>query len=290
MAIRTILVPTDGSEAAIPVMEAALTLGRDLGAHVEVLIVRPDPKDTIPLLGEGMSVAMIEDMIQIAEKEGRDRASRGRRAFDELVKKLSIAVRDRPDAKDGSAHWSEEVGRDDEVTARRGRLADLMVVARPTATSDVSSTLTLNAALFDTGRPVLVMPPAGAKKIGSKIAVSWNGSAESARAVSSALPLLKRAAKVTVFTAATPKIPSVRAQDVAIYLQWHGIQTAARTLETATSDRQAIAIALLAALTEGNVDLLVMGAYTHSRMRQLILGGFTRHVLENAAIPVFMAH
>jgi nucleotide-binding universal stress UspA family protein len=82
----------------------------------------------------------------------------------------------------------------------------------------------------------------------------------------------------------------VRAQDLAIYLQWHGIQTAARTLETATNDRQAIAIALLAALTEGSVDLLVMGAYTHSRMRQLILGGFTRHVLENAAIPVFMAH
>jgi len=289
MDIRSILVPTDGSEAASPVMEAALTLGRDLAAHVEVLIVRPDPKDTIPLLGEGMSVAMIEDMIQIAEKEGRERASRGRRVFDDLVKKLSIAVRDKPDAKGASAHWGEEVGRDDEVTARRGRLADLMVVARPTATSDVSSTMTLNAALFDTGRPVLVVPPGG-RKIGSNIAVSWNGSAESARAVSSALPLLKRAAKVTVFTAATPKIPSVRAQDLAAYLQWHGVESEAHTLDTKTSDRQAIAVALLAALTEGNVDLLVMGAYTHSRMRQLILGGFTRHVLENAAIPVLMAH
>jgi nucleotide-binding universal stress UspA family protein len=289
MDIRTILVPTDGSEAANPVVEAALALGRDLAAHVEVLIVRPDPKDTIPLLGEGMSVAMIEDMIQIAEKEGRERANRGRRAFDDLVKKLSIAVRDKPDAKGASAHWGEEVGRDDEVTARRGRLADLMVVARPTATSDVSSTLTLNAALFDTGRPVLVVPPGGGK-IGNNVAISWNGSAESARAVSSALPLLKRAAKVTVFTAATPKIPSVRAQDLATYLQWHGIKPDAHTLDTKTTDRQAIAVALLAALTEGNVDLLVMGAYTHSRMRQLILGGFTRHVLENATIPVLMAH
>lgn len=290
MDIRTILVPTDGSDAANPVMEVALTLGRDLAAHVDVLNVRPDPKDTIPLLGEGMSVAMIEDMIQIAEKEGRDRAGRGRQAFDALVKKLDIAVSDKPEAGGASAHWSEEVGRDDEVTARRGRLADLMVVARPTETSDVSSTLTLNAALFDTGRPVLVVPPGGGGRIGRNIAVPWNGSAESARAVSSALPLLKRADKVTVFTAKTPKIPAVRAQDLASYLRWHGIKPEAHTLDTEASDRQAIAVALLAALTEGNVDLLVMGAYTHSRMRQLILGGFTRHVLENATIPVFMAH
>ncbi len=234
-------------------------------------------------------MAMIEDMIQIAEKEGRERAARGRRAFDDIVKKLGIPTRDKPGPEGVSAHWSEEVGRDDEVTARRGRLADLMVVARPTATSDVSSTLTLNAALFDTGRPVLVVPPGGGK-IGDSIAVSWNGSAESARAVSSALPLLKRAGKVTVFTAPTPKIPSVRAQDLASYLQWHGIKPEAHMLETKTTDRQAIAVALLAALTKGNVDLLVMGAYTHSRMRQLILGGFTRHVLENATIPVLMAH
>ncbi|HEX9703226.1 MAG TPA: universal stress protein [Rhodospirillales bacterium] len=290
MTIRTMVVPVDGSEAATPVMAAALQFARDLGAHVEVLQVRADPKDTIPLLGEGMSVAMIEDMIQIAEKEGRERASRGRHAFDDLVRKFGLANSDKPQAAGASATWREEIGRDDEVTARRGRLADLMVVGRPTAASDVSSTLTLNAAVFDTGRPVLVVPPGGATVSGKNVAISWNGSAESSRAVAYALPLLKRADKVTVFTAPTAKIPLVHPQDLASYLQWHDIKPTARTLDVGTTDRQAIAVALLAALTEGNADLLVMGAYTHSRMRQLILGGFTRHVLENAKLPLFMAH
>jgi len=290
MTIRRILVPVDGSESAKPLMEAGLRLGAELGGHVDVLHVRSDPKDTIPLLGEGMSVSMIEDMIAVAEKEGHERATRGRALFDELVKQFSLTASDDPKTKGATATWNEEVGRDDEITARHGRLSDLIVVARPTADSDVSSTLTLNAALFDSGRPVLVVPPGGGAKIGSRIAVSWNGSAESARAVGSALPLLERADKVTVFTATTPRIPQVRAQDLATYLEWHGIRSSANTLDTDTTDRQAIAIALLAALTEGQVDLLVMGAYTHSRMRQLILGGFTRHVLENAAIPVLMAH
>lgn len=290
MTIRRILVPVDGTEGAKPLMEAGLGLGGELGAHVDVLLVRSDPKDTIPLLGEGMSVSMIEDMIAVAEKEGHERTSRSRGLFDELVAQFSLTASDDSEAKGATAAWHEEVGRDDEITARHGRLSDLIVVARPTADSDVSSTLTLNAALFDTGRPVLVVPPGDGRTIGSSIAVSWNGSAESARAVGSALPLLERAKKVTVYTAVSPKIPQVRAQDLATYLQWHGIASEAHTLDTKSSDRQAIAVALLSALTEGNVDLLVMGAYTHSRMRQLILGGFTRHVLENATIPVFMAH
>ena len=90
MTIRTILVPLDGSEAAKPVMEMGLRFGKDHSAHVRVLNVRSDPKDTIPLLGEGMSVSMIEDMIQAAEKDGGERAVRGRKMFDALVKELSL--------------------------------------------------------------------------------------------------------------------------------------------------------------------------------------------------------
>ncbi len=143
MTIRTILVPVDGSEAAKPVMECGLALGRDLEAHVDVLHVRPDPNDTIPLLGEGMSVSMIEDMIELAEKEGVERTARGRRMFDDLVKNFSLPVKEAPETAGASAQWSEEVGRDDEVTARRGRLTDLIVVGRPTPSSEASSTMTL---------------------------------------------------------------------------------------------------------------------------------------------------
>ncbi|NQU61278.1 MAG: universal stress protein [Rhodospirillales bacterium] len=288
MTIRTILVPHDGSNAAKPIMEAGLAFGKALGAHVEILLIRSDPKDTIPLLGEGMSVTMIEDMIQISENEGKDRAAEGRKAFDELVEKLSIKVADKPTGNEASAAWSEEVGREDEITARLGRLADLTVAGRPTANSDVSSTLTLNAALFDTGRPVLVVPDGGAVDFGKHVAISWNGSAQSARAVSSAMPLIAAANKVTVLTAGSDRTSSAVASELVGYLEWHGVKADAKTFPA--SSQQSIGEKLLAECGEEGADLLVMGAYTHSRMRQLILGGVTRHVLEESKLPLFMAH
>jgi nucleotide-binding universal stress UspA family protein len=292
MNIRTILVPLAGSDDMKPVMELGLTIGRDLGAHVDVLHVRSDPKDTIPLLGEGMSVSMIEDMIQITEKEGSDRASQGKQVFEALVGQLAIETATEPGGSGPTAAWSEEIGRDDEVTARRGRLSDLIVLGRPTKTSDVSSTLTLNAALFDSGRPVLAAPPdegAGAQShnFSGHIGISWNGSAQSARAVSSALGLIAGASKVTVLTVASDQTSAARGPELAAYLGWHGIQPEARTF---SADGKTIGAALLAECQGAGVDLLVMGAYTHSRMRQLIMGGVTRHVLEEATIPLFMAH
>lgn len=291
MTIRTILVPFEGAETAKPVVELGLTFGRDVSAHVEVLHVRSDPKDTIPLLGEGMSVSMIEDMIQIAEKEGGERSAQSRRIFDELVKKFSVKVADKPGGKEATAAWREEQGRGDEVIARLGRLSDLIVVGRPAETSDVLTTLNLNAALFDTGRPVLVSPPGGYggdTVLGKHIAISWNGSAQSARAVSSAMPLIAGAKNVTVLTADSDKTSATRALELAQYLEWHGISPATKTFSA--SNRQSIGGALLDECGETGTDLLVMGAYTHSRMRQMILGGVTRHVLENAEIPLFMAH
>ncbi|MDA1089285.1 MAG: universal stress protein [Proteobacteria bacterium] len=288
MNIRTILVPLAGGDDMKPVMELGLTIGRDIGAHVDVLHVRSDPKDTIPLLGEGMSVSMIEDMIQITEKEGSDRAAKGRQVFDEIVGRLSLATATEPGGLGPTAAWGEEIGRDDEVTARRGRLADLIVVGRPTKTSDVSLTLTLNAALFDSGRPVLVAPPGGAgHNFGGHIGISWNGSAQSARAVGSAMGLIAGAGKVTVLTAISDQTSAARGPELAAYLEWHGVTPETRNF---TADGQSIGSALLAECEKAGVDMLVMGAYTHSRMRQSILGGVTRHVLEEASIPLFMAH
>ena len=294
MTIRTMLVPLAGSENMKPIMELGLTLGRDLVAHVDVLHIQSDPKDTIPLLGEGMSVSMIEDMIQIAETEGRERASDGRQVFDQLVSGLSMEVSDDPASTGASASWSQEIGRNDEITARRGRLSDLIVVARPTASSDVLATLTLNAALFDTNCLVLVTPPAGGDTspkplpAGGHVAISWNGSAQVARAVGSAMGLIAKADKVTVLTAASDKTSVARAPELAAYLEWHGIVPETRTF---TSEGGLyIGAALLAECESADVNLMVMGAYTHSRVRQLILGGMTRHVLENAVLPLFMAH
>ncbi len=288
MSIRAILVPVDGTEAAVPILETAFMVGRDLAAHLDVYHISADPKDAVPLLGEGMSGAMIEEMIDLAEKDAQDRASRARQMFDDFCSRHSVNVVETAQASDQvSAAWVMDTGREDEAVARRGRLADLIVVGRPTPDSDLSSTLTLNAAIFETGRPVLVVPPETPAALGQKIAIFWNGSAESARAAAAALPFIGRAQTAVVLTAESDRTSTSAATDLAGYLARHGIQ--APTEAVAPAGRS-VGEALLKAAGEVGADMLVMGAYTHSRMRQLILGGVTKHVLAHATIPLFLIH
>ncbi|MCZ6465907.1 MAG: universal stress protein, partial [Alphaproteobacteria bacterium] len=239
MGIRTILVPLDGSEASKPALETAFMVGRDLAANVKVLHMRADPKDAVPLLGEGMSGTMIEEMIELAETEAAKRAARARAMFDGLCAEHGIAVVDKPDpAEKVSASWTEDMGREDEATAWRGRLVDLIVVGRPTSQSEGTSVMTLNAALFETGRPVLVAPPSapGAPgALGRKVAISWNGSAQAARAVSAALPLITRADGVVILTVESDRTSASAAPELAAYLAWYGVKVETKTF--AATDR-----------------------------------------------------
>lgn len=289
MAIRTILVPVDGTDAAKPALDAAFAVARDLAAHVDVLHVRVEAKDAVPLLGEGMSGAMIEEMIELAEKESRDRAAMAKTMFDTACSEYEASVVESPPPPGGgvSAAWIEEKGREDEVTAWRGRLADLVAVSRPTPEAEVSAAMTLNAALFETGRPVLMAPPASPARFGRKVAISWNGSAEAARAVAFALPLITRSEKTVILSAETDQTVTAMAPKLASYLSWHGVTA---EVHTVSPSGHHVGETLLEACASIGIDLLVMGAYTHSRVRQLILGGVTRHVLSEASLPVFMAH
>ena len=293
MSIKTILVPVDGTEAARPALETAFAAGKQFSAHVDVLHVNADPKDAVPLLGEGMSGAMIEEMIQYAEKEAAERATSARRMFDEQCARDSVSVSTTPPAAETvSAAWVEVVGRDNEAVAQCGRLADLIVAGRPTADADPSATMVLNAALFETGRPVLVAPPeksaaSSSTGAGGKVAIAWNLNAEAARAAAAAIPFLNRAESVVIVTAESERTSSGAANELAPYLVWHGISA---TVQTIPLSRRAVGEALLGACAEIGADMLVMGAYTHGRVRQIILGGVTRHVLAEATIPVLMAH
>ena len=287
MPIKTILVPLDGTEGAQLVLDTAFTVAQHLAAHVEVLHVRADSKNAVPLLGEGMSGAMIEEMIDLAEKEAMNRAQKARAMFEEACRRLSLPVVDAPPGPEGpSAAWVDETGREDEVTAKRGRLADLIVVARPTPDSDVTFRMTLNAAIRETGRPVLVIPPSGAKMVGHKVAIAWNGSHESSRAVRLAMTFVESAEEVFVLTAEGGNTRACAASQLANYLAWHGIQAKTRTFEIA--DR-AGGEDLLKECKGVGADLLIMGAYTQSRVRTLILGGVTSHVLGHVDMPVVMA-
>lgn len=286
MPIKKILVPLDGTEVAGPVLHTAFSVCRDLSAHLEVLHVRADSKNAVPLLGEGMSGAMIEEMIDLAEQEAATRADKARAMFDKVLAEYGFPVRELPGMDGPSAAWVERTGREDEATAQRGCLSDLIVVARPTPESDVSCRMTLNAAIRESGRPVLVIPPGEAKPMGKKVAIAWNGSAEAARAVRLSMAFVCSADEVLVLTAEGSTTRAASASELADYLAWHGIS--AKTKTVAIADR-AGGEDLLRECADEKIDLLMMGAYTQSRVRQLILGGVTRHVLSEATLPVVMA-
>jgi len=291
MPIKTILIPHNGTKEVNSALNVAFTLGRDMGAHIDVLNVSSDPQDAVPLLGEGMSAAIIEEMLQLSEKEAEERAVRARAAFDDACALYSVAVADSPSGAGGaSASLHRITGREDEVIALKGRLSDLIVAARPSGENQAVSTMTINAALFETGRPVMIAPPKfsiSEGAIGRKVAVSWNGSAEASRAVAAAMPLITRSNGVVVLSAESDKTSSSIASELADYFAWHGVSAEIKTLAASGSH---VGAALLDECSASGADLLVMGAYTHSRMRQMILGGVTRHVLSEAEIPVLMAH
>jgi nucleotide-binding universal stress UspA family protein len=133
---------------------------------------------------------------------------------------------------------------------------------------------------------VLVAPPKAPAKLGGTVAIAWNGSAQAARAVEGALPFLA-GAKVTVLTAAEKDEFVAAPAELSAYLAWHGVSASTATVE---ADSDAAGEALLAEAGKLGADLLVMGGYGHSRVREVILGGVTYHVLGNAEIPVLMAH
>ncbi len=285
MPIRKILLPLNAtaSEAALG---AALLIAGLWRAHVFALHVRVDSRDVAPLAGEGLSGAMIEEMMSATEREAGERARQIHAVFDRFVAEHGVKVSEpRPGSQEASAHFATVIGREEELVAQQARLADLTVVPSPRDDGDGSSSDVLHAVLFDSGRAVLIAPQTSPATIGRRVAIAWNGTAESAAAVQVALPWLQRAEQVRLLSAQEYQRSGPAARDLADYLALHGINADLATFPPVERD---VGAGLLAATRAFGADLLVMGAYSHSRLRQLILGGVTRHVLEHADLPVLM--
>ncbi len=150
---------------------------------------------------------------------------------------------------------------------------------------DNSTKPVIEAVLFNSGRPILVAPPHPVKSVGSDIVIAWNRSAAAARALSMAMPLLDKADRIRLVYVDTGAKSGPAVEEAAAYVSRHGFNA-----ETATIAAQSQGVASTLLSDAQNADLLVMGAYSHSRLREVILGGVTRNVLKNATIPVLMVH
>ena len=292
MSYKSILVPLDGTEADDRALACAYQVAKISNSHLNILHVQADSKEAVPLLGEGMSGAMIEEMIDLAGRDADERSNLAHQKFEKFVADNGLTVRERPagseDINTPSVHWVQKIGREDEIVSRGGRISDLTIMARPKFDTERPSLMTLHAAIFETGKPVLIVPPEMPTEMGRRILVAWNGTSEAAAAVAAALPFLKDAEAITVLTIETEKaLHRISGEELLRNLAWHGVSATTLGVSPGT---ETVGATILAQCEQMKADLLVTGAYTHSRLIQIILGGVTRHIITEAKIPVLAAH
>jgi nucleotide-binding universal stress UspA family protein len=290
MSYRTILMPVGQPDNAESAMEAAFLVARRFAGHVHGLHVLPDLANpaTHGLIATRMSLdAASSDLRKFkssAERELQRQSGELKRLFETAAVRAGVPIQDAPDpAVRLSASWQEVTGFESELVGRLGRIFDLTVIARRGPSG--SSHDTVQAALLDTGRPMLLAPPAVPAAVGDTVLLAWNASPQAARAAASALPLLRKAARVVVMSVGNGPEPAPTADELARALAWHDIAAQARHLEQGSRRVRDILLAEAMAMA---ADLLVIGAYSHSRMRQIVFGGVTEHMLDHAEIPVLM--
>ena len=286
MTVRRLLVPIRMDGKGENVLDHALALAGKV-AHIEVIHCRPSPKDLIPF---GVSVPSIlrDQITQSGDKLATAEEQRVAEMFEQLAaaRKLTVVEPGQAHPRNKqSATWRVERGKQASIVSSRGRLADVVVVARPDRDRAIGRN-TLEAALVNTGSLVMMCPPvAPPKRIGEHVAIAWNGSREAARALALALPILAKAKTISVLSVAGEHLELTGAH-VLSYLSDHDLK--AQHLEVAAGG--SIGKTLIDGAGLAGADCLVMGAYGSSRGRELVFGGATQYVVDHADMPVLMAH
>ena len=281
MGMKTILVPTEQRKSMSAVLQTALLLARRFDSYIEGFALRPRLNEFIAV-DVGGSFAM-----DSFAQESIEDAKKTRAMFESFMQEHGVPPSGQ--AVSGlSFGWLDDAPEGEGTVGSYGRVFDLIALSRPDANSSGHDHRALESGLFDSGRPILLSPPSPPKQIATNVLIAWNGSTEQARAIAFAMPLLQRAERVTVLTIpGGAAVPGPSAEQVTRSLQRNGIPA---TLLTVELGGRSTGETILATAEAQGCDLLIKGAYTQSRLRQLIFGGATSHILANAMLPVFMAH
>lgn len=287
--IRTVLVPVSGDRTDDDAHWCALTVGRLFGTHLDFLFVRADP--SVALMAASGDIAggpAFSELLVDREREDQERAERARRAFENFCARERIDIVGGPPGPHGvSAAWQEEKGDEAALVTWRARFNDLLVASRPGEEEGLSPE-TAEAALMASGRPILLAPSGRVTSLTRTIIIAWKDTAEAARAVTAAMPLLKRADRIVVASVREADgQDNASAQTLAEQLRWHHLDAEARSV---APDLGSAPQSLVQLARDLKAELIVMGGYGHSRVREVIFGGFTRHMLERSNLPVLMAH
>jgi nucleotide-binding universal stress UspA family protein len=286
MSVRKILVPLAGRPMDGEVLATALSIARDFEAQLVALFARPDPTEALPYLGDGVSGQVIEDLMQAARDGANEASSRIRAALATAAAEAGIPVAERGgETQLPSVRFIDVTGRRDEVVAKHSRLSDLIVFGE--SATGIAGGTALEAAMMTADRPVLIAPKEAWKPVGGSVCIGWDDSPEASSAVIAALPFLERAKNVTILCVSGKELESGPGSTLADYLALHGVVADVHLVD---AGGRAVGEVLLEHAEKAKADLLVMGGYGHSRLREFLIGGVTQHVRAHATIPVLMAH
>ncbi len=271
MSYRTILVNLAADEPVDERLTAARSLALRFDAALIAMHVVPPP--FVPSMWDGTgAVYLPAGLIEAECAASQEAKARIQATFDHLC------------GGDALATWMEAGGAPAVLLPEAARSTDLVVTGKADGETGPDLEMT-EALILGAGVPVLMLPPHHSGNVGSTVLVAWNGSREASRAVHDALPLLQQSAKPVVLCA-VGESAAVGLDRAVAMLERHGVQVHAERLQGADAHAGEI---LLAQAVAHDADLLVMGAYGHSRVRELVLGGATRHVLRHAGLPVLFS-
>ena len=280
MSYKNILVQVDERPRCEARVNLALNLATRFEAHLTALAVVPPPRYPRPTLS-----ALGPEIAQQQMREGQASATEALARFTELAR------------VNGWSSVETRRGGGDLITATslHARYNDLVVIGQrdpddPAADFDDTWQYPETAAMA-LGRPVLVVPYAGRfERLGQNVVIAWDAGREATRAVTDALPLLRQARRVTVLVINGEKGQrhgDEPGADIALYLARHGVKV---EVSQQQSGDLSVGLCLLSRMADLDADLLVMGAYGHSRLREMVLGGVTRTILSSMTAPVLMSH
>jgi nucleotide-binding universal stress UspA family protein len=280
MNMKTILVPTEQHDLITSMLQTAVLLARKFDSYIEGFALFPAMVE-LYALDSGVPLP-----IEVKEHDA-EMAKQARSLFETFMNNHGVA-RSKTTGASSSFGWLDEAADGDVFIGSYGRVFDVIVLGRPGGGGGSSPRMaTIEAGLFESGRPILIAPPSPPQRMGENILIAWNCSTEQARTTALAMPLLQRASRVVVLTVQGGTVPGPTGEQLASYLQRNGVPSEPITV---APQGRSTGEAILANAASLNCDLLIKGAYTQSRLRQMIFGGATRHILANATLPVLMAH
>ena len=281
MSYKDLLVVLDTAADTRGRIELAVTLAERFTAHLVGLFPIPSPE--LPRRAGYADLAVLEPVYHEWQDRFLEQAETIRGTFERLAVQRGVKTEWRAVTEGGEADPGLHARYADlTILGQRGADHDDMAVMRPQP----------EQVTFSSGRPILIVPYAGNFNIvGRRVLIAWNASREAARATADAMPLLKTAEAVTVMAVDPQSDPhghgDLPGADIALHLARHGVKA---QIERTVSAGVPIGETLLSRAADLGADLLVMGAYGHSRVRELLLGGATRSILASMTIPVLMSH